>query len=154
MCIRDSERSGAEERTSLRRAADQVPRDRSRVRQHFVLRRLEVGERVALDRGFLSELLAQLVRHLLRSDLHASEVGSDLHRGGPHVASAVGHEGQAGFGVSVRSPVTKQSKNGRSTRNRWPIVKELLTVPARATCLLYTSPSPRDATLSRMPSSA
>ena len=27
-------------------------------------------------------------------------------------------------------------------------------VPARRTCLLYTSPSPRDATLSRMPSSA
>ena len=29
-----------------------------------------------------------------------------------------------------------------------------LTVPADAACLLYTSPSPRDATLSRMPSSA
>ena len=28
------------------------------------------------------------------------------------------------------------------------------TIPAPATCLLYTSPSPRDATLSRMPSSA
>ena len=27
-------------------------------------------------------------------------------------------------------------------------------VPSRPTCLLYTSPSPRDATLSRMPSSA
>ena len=29
-----------------------------------------------------------------------------------------------------------------------------LVIPALATCLLYTSPSPRDATLSRMPSSA
>ena len=27
-------------------------------------------------------------------------------------------------------------------------------IPAYMTCLLYTSPSPRDATLSRMPSSA
>ena len=29
-----------------------------------------------------------------------------------------------------------------------------ITAPDRGTCLLYTSPSPRDATLSRMPSSA
>ena len=36
------------------------------------------------------------------------------------------------------------------------VVKELLenAVDAGSTCLLYTSPSPRDATLSRMPSSA
>ena len=32
-------------------------------------------------------------------------------------------------------------------------VTPLITVPLQA-CLLYTSPSPRDATLSRMPSSA
>ena len=31
---------------------------------------------------------------------------------------------------------------------------ELLNEANNATCLLYTSPSPRDATLSRMPSSA
>ena len=29
-----------------------------------------------------------------------------------------------------------------------------ITADAKDTCLLYTSPSPRDATLSRMPSSA
>ena len=35
------------------------------------------------------------------------------------------------------------------------IVKpEYFDRPLRSTCLLYTSPSPRDATLSRMPSSA
>ena len=35
------------------------------------------------------------------------------------------------------------------------VIKSLSKKPARYThCLLYTSPSPRDATLSRMPSSA
>ena len=33
-------------------------------------------------------------------------------------------------------------------------LSQLLDVLAYNTCLLYTSPSPRDATLSRMPSSA
>ena len=35
-----------------------------------------------------------------------------------------------------------------------PILRKLLTDPTVKSCLLYTSPSPRDATLSRMPSSA
>jgi len=43
--------------------------------------------------------------------------------------------------------------------NRFPTVKveagaEVLRLSATPACLLYTSPSPRDATLSRMPSSA
>ena len=33
-------------------------------------------------------------------------------------------------------------------------IKNGLSTPPKLTCLLYTSPSPRDATLSRMPSSA
>ena len=33
-------------------------------------------------------------------------------------------------------------------------VNSIVTLPGTGTCLLYTSPSPRDATLSRMPSSA
>ena len=33
-------------------------------------------------------------------------------------------------------------------------IKELALNAARGTCLLYTSPSPRDRTRSRMPSSA
>ena len=38
----------------------------------------------------------------------------------------------------------------------WAILHLEVMIPARGpqTCLLYTSPSPRDATLSRMPSSA
>ena len=37
-----------------------------------------------------------------------------------------------------------------SVERKFAILNSLLTLP----CLLYTSPSPRDATLSRMPSSA
>ena len=44
------------------------------------------------------------------------------------------------------SPLYAASKNGHRD-----VVKILVTSGA---CLLYTSPSPRDATLSRMPSSA
>ena len=33
-------------------------------------------------------------------------------------------------------------------------VEKILIIDDLSTCLLYTSPSPRDATLSRMPSSA
>ena len=36
----------------------------------------------------------------------------------------------------------------------WQNNKHLFLFGAAGTCLLYTSPSPRDATLSRMPSSA
>ena len=34
------------------------------------------------------------------------------------------------------------------------VLSQTLTTTMHVTCLLYTSPSPRDATLSRMPSSA
>ena len=39
-------------------------------------------------------------------------------------------------------------------RNRHKSSKDRTSAPRASTCLLYTSPSPRDATLSRMPSSA
>ena len=39
-------------------------------------------------------------------------------------------------------------------RELFPYFKEMDENPAHYNCLLYTSPSPRDATLSRMPSSA
>ena len=39
-----------------------------------------------------------------------------------------------------------------SISDEWPLMS--FSNPSCVTCLLYTSPSPRDATLSRMPSSA
>ena len=50
------------------------------------------------------------------------------------------------YGPKVREVVEKWSE--------WLGVKHSLYVSSGSTCLLYTSPSPRDATLSRMPSSA
>ena len=38
--------------------------------------------------------------------------------------------------------------------NRWICIIDYIGLIMYCTCLLYTSPSPRDATLSRMPSSA
>ena len=47
------------------------------------------------------------------------------------------------FGLLVANVIEKQ-----------PVFEQTLASPRVAICLLYTSPSPRDATLSRMPSSA
>ena len=43
---------------------------------------------------------------------------------------------------------------GHQEDKRITVIKQPIGVVASITCLLYTSPSPRDATLSRMPSSA
>ena len=48
------------------------------------------------------------------------------------------------------APVTKFSQNVLASSNH----AELTNLACKSACLLYTSPSPRDATLSRMPSSA
>ena len=53
------------------------------------------------------------------------------------------------LGTTVEINNEKLSKNFWSTSGMMAPFYELLS-----TCLLYTSPSPRDATLSRMPSSA
>ena len=45
-------------------------------------------------------------------------------------------------------------KGGPQNRPENYEVKSWIFLPQHGNCLLYTSPSPRDATLSRMPSSA
>ena len=55
------------------------------------------------------------------------------------------HEDRPSIALSVVSPLIDKSKNQEIVRLIFPMTKD---------CLLYTSPSPRDATLSRMPSSA
>ena len=51
--------------------------------------------------------------------------------------------------------VQQNQVTGRQTgANAWSYTTSALGSPTSTTCLLYTSPSPRDGLLSRMPSSA
>ena len=59
---------------------------------------------------------------------------------------------QSEIGIDGDTMFTKnwaEADGGEKERETWIVLKTMLS-----TCLLYTSPSPRDATLSRMPSSA
>ena len=55
-----------------------------------------------------------------------------------------------GFKIAVETNGTLKAPQGLD----WICVSPKADAPLLQTCLLYTSPSPRDATLSRMPSSA
>ena len=55
------------------------------------------------------------------------------------------------------NPISRNKKNYRSTKSGAGMTKAGVAAYRRAnpgSCLLYTSPSPRDRTRSRMPSSA
>ena len=60
--------------------------------------------------------------------------------------------------VSDRSKIRARRVTGNSTQQQAEVARAIKNAREMAllpyTCLLYTSPSPRDATLSRMPSSA
>ena len=71
---------------------------------------------------------------------------------GAHVSVAGGLQNAIPWALEIKADTFQMfSKNQR----QW-IAKPLTDeeIEAFKTCLLYTSPSPRDATLSRMPSSA
>ena len=57
-------------------------------------------------------------------------------------------------GLTVNTGNGAITDNGDGTWNYTPAADDDTDVSFNYTCLLYTSPSPRDATLSRMPSSA
>ena len=60
-----------------------------------------------------------------------------------------------GFAMFDRSIAVMQTGEGKTLTATLPLYLAALSGKgAHLTCLLYTSPSPRDATLSRMPSSA
>ena len=61
-------------------------------------------------------------------------------------------EDENGLGDSAARVIIEKNRNARLARNVQETQVELTEINSR--CLLYTSPSPRDATLSRMPSSA
>ena len=67
----------------------------------------------------------------------------------PHTIAAAGQNLLQGVATgTICGAVTDDSGND------WLISFRFIVIPRLGTCLLYTSPSPRDATLSRMPSSA
>ena len=66
---------------------------------------------------------------------------------------ALGFANEQAFVGQPVAEVIQNTQMQRVLETGKPILIDLLTNKA-GTCLLYTSPSPRDATLSRMPSSA
>ena len=55
--------------------------------------------------------------------------------------------------TTVKSILTNQAYIGSAVHGK-VVIEKYNNIPLHATCLLYTSPSPRDRTRSRMPSSA
>ena len=53
-----------------------------------------------------------------------------------------------------KSPKTSSTDDTKTTGIVQDLLKDIEKTREQGCCLLYTSPSPRDATLSRMPSSA
>ena len=67
----------------------------------------------------------------------------------------IGGQGNKAKGGESQSEGVSNRKNGNLVKERFPLPGEKKkTDHEKNICLLYTSPSPRDATLSRMPSSA
>ena len=69
-----------------------------------------------------------------------------------------GSDGVVPCGTTGESPTITHAEHKKIVKRCVEIVNKRVPVIAgtgsNSTCLLYTSPSPRDATLSRMPSSA
>ena len=89
-------------------------------------------------------------------DLVQSWGASILGHAHPAVVEAV--ERAAAAGTSYGAPTEREVELAEAIRSRVPSVEKVRLVSsgteAAMTCLLYTSPSPRDGLLSRMPSSA
>ena len=70
---------------------------------------------------------------------------------------AVAKDLHVGTGIKSKR-IPKPEKVDKHSKILWdyliPVVAFHLLIPVALTCLLYTSPSPRDRTRSRMPSSA
>ena len=81
---------------------------------------------------------------LLKIEINAGEVAN--------VGSVIAHIGQQG--EAIESSPTPQAQTPELKGNNSENIPEPTFAPLQNTCLLYTSPSPRDGLLSRMPSSA
>ena len=95
--------------------------------------------------------------HFERLSYHAASVWSDW---GPSVDKAGGHIRtilQRMFGVRIRQNgwwIPHLEPKYIEVDTDWSIIDDVVTTTHLLDCLLYTSPSPRDLSTSRMPSSA
>ena len=109
--------------------------------------------------SLLREKLANQQTHKLGEGSHDLRNGSTKEVGSAPVAdpgtSAKSKEGVADSGKSAKFPETPNKKETAALDDKRMRLPSLPKFSGEDTdCLLYTSPSPRDATLSRMPSSA
>ena len=98
------------------------------------------GARFVIQKGMLSRLERSIANFML--DLHTSEFGYE------EVNVPILVRGDALYGTGN---LPKFEEDLFKTTNDYFLIP---TAEVPLSCLLYTSPSPRDATLSRMPSSA
>ena len=88
----------------------------------------------------------------VNQDVYSLEMSLPIYQGGFKTARA--REARARFRQATRQLENQNRAVARDVRNLYrSVTTDVIRVKARF-CLLYTSPSPRDATLSRMPSSA
>ena len=150
MCIRDSPRAGvfiprSGGRVVVREAVDPSRED------HGEEREIHLGERGARRRGFDPGALGvplEVVRAVAQGEVRGVEFEPDGGTRARRRPGATVVAGPPGDG-SVPSRLELGVDRPRDLRR----AAEVGAIDAEL-CLLYTSPSPRDATLSRMPSSA
>ena len=123
-----------------------------------------LGQRLILRIGEITDVLDELSRHVQIQAIHAHEETGDAWT---YARDRKVHDycqrAKIPFRESPANGVVRRLKN----RNDWAAIRHqrmqasriprpasLPALPLLKSCLLYTSPSPRDATLSRMPSSA
>ena len=73
---------------------------------------------------------------------------------GYHIDAGVDTMITFGSDLNLMANIENQTNSNPSYQLEWTMVEGPGTITFANPCLLYTSPSPRDATLSRMPSSA
>ena len=109
-----------------------------------------------IQRGYVNLLLAgnALATHDIEKSMFGTSLGVDLNHGNPVDA---GHEHHLRAINRIRrlGGIEQAVKSGDLDSGiMYECVKNDVPYLLAGSCLLYTSPSPRDATLSRMPSSA
>ena len=111
------------------------------------------GERFLPEWGGDSEL-EHIHRYVLACELIEDMDVLDIASGEGYGSSMLAEKANTVIGVDISQETIKHAKRKYSGKNLKFMVGGCDKIPMPDSCLLYTSPSPRDATLSRMPSSA